>query len=118
MASATMNWQDLLGRLNLRQAAGPILIVMVLAMMVLPLPPFALDLFFTFNIAISIIVMLVAVYTLRPLDFSIFPTLLLVTTLLRLSLNVASTRVVLLYGHTGPDAAGKVIEAFGSFLIG
>ena len=113
-----MNWQDFLGRLNLRQAAGPVLIVMILAMMVLPLPAFALDLLFTFNIAISIIVMLVAVYTMRPLDFSVFPTLLLVTTLLRLSLNVASTRIVLLHGHTGPDAAGKVIEAFGNFLIG
>ena len=113
-----MTWQDTFGRLKLGHSAGPILILMVLSMMVLPIPPFALDLFFTFNIAISIIVMLVAVYTTRALDFSIFPTLLLVTTLLRLSLNVASTRVVLLEGHTGPDAAGKVIEAFGNFLIG
>lgn len=118
MANATMNWQTIFGRLGLRHSAGPLLIVMILAMMVLPLPTFALDLFFTFNIAISIIVMLVAVYTTRALDFSIFPTLLLVTTLMRLSLNVASTRVVLLHGHTGPDAAGKVIEAFGNFLIG
>ena len=77
-----------------------------------------LDLFFTFNIALSVMVMLVALYTLKPLDFSIFPTVLLVTTLLRLSLNVASTRIVLLEGHTGPDAAGKVIEAFGHFLVG
>jgi flagellar biosynthesis protein FlhA len=74
--------------------------------------------FFTFNIAISIMVLLVAMYTMKPLDFAIFPTVLLVTTLLRLSLNVASTRVVLLQGHTGPDAAGKVIEAFGHFLVG
>ena len=94
------------------------LIIMILAMMVLPLPPLVLDLLFTFNIAISVIVLLVAMATLKPLDFSIFPTILLVTTLLRLSLNVASTRVVLLHGHTGPDAAGKVIEAFGHFLVG
>jgi flagellar biosynthesis protein FlhA len=105
-------------RMNLRQVAAPVLIVMILAMMVLPLPTFLLDLFFTFNIALSIIVILVALSTVRPLDFSVFPTLLLVTTLLRLSLNVASTRIVLLDGHTGPDAAGKVIEAFGNFLIG
>jgi flagellar biosynthesis protein FlhA len=87
-------------------------------MMVLPLPPFVLDVFFTFNIAISVMVLLVAMYTMRPLDFSIFPTVLLVTTLLRLSLNVASTRIILLQGHNGPDAAGKVIEAFGHFLVG
>jgi flagellar biosynthesis protein FlhA len=86
--------------------------------MVLPLPPFVLDVFFTFNIAISVMVLLVAMYTMRPLDFSIFPTVLLVTTLLRLSLNVASTRIILLQGHNGPDAAGKVIEAFGHFLVG
>ena len=108
----------MLGRANLRQIAGPVLIILILSMMVLPLPTFALDIMFTFNIAISIIVMLVAVYTVRPLDFSVFPSLLLITTLLRLSLNVASTRVVLMEGHTGPDAAGKVIEAFGNFLIG
>jgi flagellar biosynthesis protein FlhA len=102
----------------LRQMAAPILIVMILAMMVLPLPAFLLDLFFTFNISLSIMVMLVSMYTRRPLDFSVFPTVLLVTTLLRLSLNVASTRIVLLEGHTGPDAAGKVIEAFGHFLVG
>ncbi len=102
----------------LRQLSAPLLIIMILAMMVLPLPAFALDLFFTFNIALSIMVMLVAMYTNRPLDFSVFPTVLLVTTLLRLSLNVASTRIVLLEGHTGPDAAGKVIEAFGHFLVG
>src|SRR4249919_1563657 len=100
------------------QLAAPLLIVLILAMMVLPLPPFALDLLFTFNIAMSMLVLLVALYVLKPLDFSLFPTVLLLTTLLRLSLNVASTRVVLLYGHTGPDAAGKVIESFGYFLIG
>ncbi|MBN8488151.1 MAG: flagellar biosynthesis protein FlhA [Burkholderiales bacterium] len=97
---------------------APIFIVMVLAMMVLPLPPFALDLFFTFNIAMSLMVMLVAAQMIKPLDFAAFPTVLLVTTLLRLSLNVASSRVVLMEGHTGTGAAGKVIEAFGHFLIG
>ncbi|MEI6972902.1 MAG: FHIPEP family type III secretion protein, partial [bacterium] len=114
----TLTLQGFLGRLNLRQMLAPVLIIFILSMMVLPLPPFVLDVFFTFNIAISVMVLLVAMYTLRPLDFSIFPTVLLVTTLLRLSLNVASTRIVLLQGHTGPDAAGKVIEAFGHFLVG
>ena len=110
--------QDFIARVNLRQLMAPALIVFILSMMVLPLPPFALDVFFTFNIAISVMVLLVAMYVTRPLDFSVFPTVLLVTTLLRLSLNVASTRIVLLEGHNGPDAAGKVIEAFGHFLVG
>ena len=114
----TLTLQGFLGRLNIRQMLAPLLIVLILSMMVLPLPPFVLDVFFTFNIAISVMVLLVAMYTMKPLDFSIFPTVLLVTTLLRLSLNVASTRVVLLHGHNGPDAAGKVIEAFGHFLVG
>ena len=103
---------------NFRTLSGPLLIIMILAMMVLPLPPFILDLLFTFNIAIAIIVLMVSLYTKNPLDFAVFPTILLITTLLRLSLNIASTRVVLLDGHTGPDAAGKVIEAFGHFLVG
>jgi flagellar biosynthesis protein FlhA len=112
-----------LDRLNLghtpwKALAAPILIMMILAMMVLPLPAFALDLLFTFNIALSLVVLMVAVYTRKPLEFAAFPTVLLVTTLLRLSLNVASTRVVLLNGHTGGDAAGKLIEAFAHFLIG
>ena len=98
--------------------AGPILIILILSMMVLPLPPFLLDLLFTFNIALSIMVLLVSMYTKKALDFAAFPAVLLFTTLLRLSLNVASSRVVLLEGHTGPDAAGKVIEAFGHFLVG
>jgi flagellar biosynthesis protein FlhA len=110
--------QATLPRAGLRQMAGPLLIILILGMMVLPLPPIALDLLFTFNIAISMMVMLVALYVFKPLDFSLFPTVLLLTTLLRLSLNVASTRVVLLHGHTGPDAAGKVIESFGHFLVG
>jgi flagellar biosynthesis protein FlhA len=98
--------------------AAPILIILLLAMMILPLPAFALDLFFSFNIAMSVIVLLTALYTIKPLDFMAFPAVLLVTTMLRLSLNVASTRVVLTEGHTGGAAAGKVIEAFGHFLIG
>ncbi|MFN0314247.1 MAG: flagellar biosynthesis protein FlhA [Burkholderiales bacterium] len=102
----------------LKQFTGPILIIVILAMMVMPLPTFALDLLFTFNIAISLMVLMVVMYTARAVDFSMFPTIILVTTLLRLSLNVASTRVVLLHGHQGPDAAGKVIEAFGHFLVG
>ena len=104
--------------ISLRGLAAPLFIVMVLAMMILPLPPFLLDLLFTFNIALGLIVLLASVYANRPMDFAAFPTVLLLTTLLRLSLNVASTRVVLLNGHTGPDAAGKVIEAFGHFLVG
>ena len=103
---------------NMRLLGAPLFIIMVLSMMVLPLPPFALDLIFTFNISLAVMVLLVAMYTGKPLDFSVFPTVLLVTTLLRLALNVASTRVVLLEGHSGPDAAGKVIEAFGHFLVG
>ena len=114
----TLNLRQLLTPANLRQLAAPLLIVIILSMMVLPLPVFLLDVFFTFNIAISVMVMLVAMYSTRPLDFSVFPTVLLVSTLLRLSLNVASTRIVLLEGHGGPDAAGKVIEAFGNFLVG
>ncbi len=97
---------------------APLFIIMVLAMMVLPLPPFALDLLFTFNIAMALMVMVVAAYMVRPLDFAVFPSVILLTTLLRLSLNVASTRVVLVEGHTGPGAAGAVIESFGHFLIG
>ncbi len=116
--AAEISLQGVLGRLNLTQLGAPLLILMILAMMVLPLPAFALDIFFTFNIAISVLVLLVAINTQRTLDFSSFPTVLLVTTLLRLSLNVASSRVVLLEGHAGPDAAGKVIEAFGHFLVG
>jgi flagellar biosynthesis protein FlhA len=98
--------------------AAPVLVIMLLMMMIVPLPAFLLDLFFSFNIAISVIVLLTSLYTVKPLDFMAFPTVLLLTTMLRLALNVASTRIVLTEGHTGPDAAGKVIEAFGHFLIG
>jgi len=97
---------------------APILLVMLLAMIVIPLPTILLDIFFTFNIALSLIVMMVVVYVSRPLDFSLFPTVLLIATLLRLALNVASTRIILLEGHAGGAAAGKVIESFGSFVIG
>ena len=101
-----------------KSLAAPILIIMLLAMMVLPLPAFILDIFFSFNIALAIVVLLTSLYTVKPLDFMAFPTILLISTMLRLSLNVASTRVVLTEGHNGADAAGKVIEAFGHFLIG
>ena len=104
--------------MNARSLAGPLLILMILGMMVLPLPAFLLDMMFTFNIALSIMVLLVSINTNKPLEFAAFPTVLLLTTLLRLSLNVASTRIVLMEGHTGPDAAGKVIEAFGHYLVG
>jgi flagellar biosynthesis protein FlhA len=100
------------------RAAAPLLVVAILALMVLPIPAWLLDGFFTLNIAVALMVMMVAAYMVRPLDFAAFPTVLLLTTLMRLSLNVASTRVVLLEGHTGPGAAGAVIEAFGHFLIG
>ena len=96
----------------------PLLLLVILGMMTLPVPPFLLDVLFTFNIALSIVVLLVGVYAMRPLDFAAFPTILLVATLLRLALNVASTRVVLLHGHDGGDAAGKVIQAFGEVVIG
>jgi flagellar biosynthesis protein FlhA len=101
-----------------RTLAAPLAIILILAMMILPLPAFILDLLFTFNIAIAMLVLLAAVNTRKPLEFAAFPTVLLLTTLMRLSLNVASTRVVLMHGHTGSDAAGKVIEAFGHFVVG
>ncbi|MFA6052170.1 MAG: flagellar biosynthesis protein FlhA [Methylobacter sp.] len=97
---------------------APLVIVMVLAMLILPLPAFLLDLLFTFNIAFSLIILLVVVYTVKPLEFASFPTVILLATILRLALNVASTRIVLMEGHNGGDAAGKVIEAFGAFVIG
>ncbi|MDH5229318.1 MAG: flagellar biosynthesis protein FlhA [Gammaproteobacteria bacterium] len=96
----------------------PLLILALLGMMILPLPPFLLDLFFTFSISLSLIMLLASVYIDRPLDLSVFPTMLLVATLLRLALNIASTRIVLLEGHTGTGSAGSVIEAFGEFVIG
>lgn len=116
--NGALKFSKLFNSANMRSLAAPIFIVLILAMLVLPLPPFALDMLFTFNIALSIMVLLVSLSTKKALDFAAFPTVLLLSTLLRLSLNVASTRVVLLEGHTGPDAAGKVIEAFGHFLVG
>lgn len=101
-----------------QRLAVPMLVLLILAMMVLPLPTFMLDVLFTLNIALAMIVLLVSLNARRPLDFSVFPTVLLLTTLLRLALNVASTRIILMQGHTGPDAAGKVIESFGNFLVG
>ncbi|WP_422667177.1 flagellar biosynthesis protein FlhA [Buchnera aphidicola] len=98
--------------------AGPILILIILSMMVLPLSSFILDIFFTFNIALSIMILLVSMFTRHTLDFASFPTILLFSTLLRLALNVASTRVIFLYGHIGTSAAGRVIESFGHFLVG
>jgi flagellar biosynthesis protein FlhA len=103
----------------LRTGIGvPIGVLAVLAMIVLPLPPMALDILFTFNIALSVVIMMTVFYVSRPVEFGVFPTVLLVATLLRLALNVASTRVVLLNGHSGPGAAGRVIQAFGEFVIG
>ena len=96
----------------------PLLLVVTLAMMMVPMSPVALDFLFTFNIALSVAILLTVIYVGRPLDFAVFPTVLLVVTLLRLALIVASTRVVLLEGHNGPGAAGKVIEAFGAFVVG
>ncbi|MDD7804631.1 MAG: flagellar biosynthesis protein FlhA [Endozoicomonas sp. (ex Botrylloides leachii)] len=96
----------------------PLIVLMTLGMVTLPMPPFMLDVLFTFNIALALLILLVSVYALKPLDFAVFPTILLVSTLLRLALNVASTRVVLLNGHTGSDAAGKVIQSFGEVVIG
>jgi flagellar biosynthesis protein FlhA len=116
--NGTLSLSNLFSGANARALAAPTFIVLILAMLVLPLPSFALDMLFTFNIALSIMVLLVSLSTKKALEFAAFPTVLLLSTLLRLSLNVASTRIVLLEGHTGPDAAGKVIEAFGHFLVG
>ncbi len=111
-------WMSGLGTRGAAALAAPIFIVILLAMMILPLPAFVLDVFFSFNIALSVIVLLTALYTVKPLDFMAFPAILLISTMLRLALNVASTRIVLTEGHTGGAAAGKVVEAFGHFLIG
>jgi flagellar biosynthesis protein FlhA len=101
-----------------RGLGAPLVILALLGMVTIPLPAILLDVFFTFNIVISIVVLMVTIYAKRPLDFAVFPTVILITTLFRLSLNIASTRVILLEGHNGGDAAGKVIEAFGAFVIG
>ncbi|MFP4076324.1 MAG: FHIPEP family type III secretion protein, partial [Halochromatium sp.] len=116
--TAMLDKQAWLGNLQIKLLAGPVLILMILGMMILRLPPFMLDLLFTFNIALAVMVLLVSMFTQKPLDFAAFPAVLLFTTLLRLSLNVASTRVILMEGHQGGDSAGKVIQAFGEFLVG
>ncbi|PYG04069.1 MULTISPECIES: flagellar biosynthesis protein FlhA [unclassified Thioalkalivibrio] len=113
-----MSFLDRLSGMGRWGLGAPLLLIAMLSMMVLPLPPVALDVLFTFNIALSLVVIMVAVYTPRPLEFAVFPTVLLVATLLRLALNIASTRVILLEGHTGTDAAGQVIQAFGDFVVG
>ena len=115
MATAVM---DNVKGLSKSGLGTPLLLLALLAMMILPMPAFGLDLLFTFNITLSLVILLVAVYTLRPLQFAVFPSVLLIATLLRLALNVASTRVVLLHGHSGTAAAGHVIEAFGEFVVG
>ena len=112
------NIRQNLSRFDASGLGVPALVLLIMSMLVLPLPAWLLDILFTFNILISLIVILVAIGITRPLEFSSFPAILLFTTMLRLALNVASTRVVLVEGHTGPDAAGKVIEAFGEFVIG
>ena len=108
----------ILQRLNWHTLAAPILVIMVLAMLIIPLPTFLLDIFFTFNITLGLIILLVSLYMVRPLEFAAFPTALLLTTLLRLSLNVAAARIILLHGQNGPGAAGRVIESFGEFVVG
>ncbi|WP_267223487.1 flagellar biosynthesis protein FlhA [Dyella silvae] len=113
-ATALSNLKSL-GR---RGLGAPVIMLAALAMMMLPLPPFILDMLFSFNIALSLVILLAVIYVMRPLEFAAFPTVVLMATLLRLALNIASTRVVLLHGHDGPGAAGKVIEAFGEFVIG
>lgn len=109
---------NILSTPGLRGLGAPILLMIMMAMIVVPLAPFLLDVMFSFNISLALVVLLVTVYSLRPLDFGLFPTVLLVATLLRLALNVASTRIVLLEGHSGTGAAGHVIEAFGQFVVG
>jgi flagellar biosynthesis protein FlhA len=116
-----MEQNDLTSRLKTilsGNLAAPMVLVALLAMVVLPLPAFMLDLLFSFNIALSLTIMLASIYVKKPLHFAAFPSILLIATLLRLALNVASTRIVLLEGHTGTAAAGNVIEAFGEFVIG
>ncbi|GKT11152.1 MAG: flagellar biosynthesis protein FlhA [Thiomicrorhabdus sp.] len=116
-----MDLKQLLDKLKRSMTGGlgvPIAVLALLGMITIPLPPFLLDAFFTFNIALSLVVLMVTLYAKRPLDFAIFPTIILLATLFRLSLNIASTRVILLEGHDGGAAAGHVIEAFGEFVIG
>ncbi|MEZ2416798.1 flagellar biosynthesis protein FlhA [Luteibacter sp. RCC_6_2] len=116
--AASSNFMGTFRQIGRRGIAAPVAMLIMLGMMMLPLPPFMLDLLFTFNIALSLVILLATMYVMRPLELASFPTVVLFATLLRLALNIASTRVVLLHGHNGPGAAGKVIEAFGEFVIG
>jgi len=118
MADSSLQGNATISEIARSGLVAPLLVVVLLGMLLVPMPVIGLDLLFTFNIALSLIVLLATVYALRPLDFSSFPTVLLVATMLRLALNIASTRVVLLHGHTGTQAAGSVIESFGNFVIG
>jgi len=117
---ATANVSTIRQTLSTFELSGlgiPVLVLLIISMLILPLPPFLLDVLFTFNIVIGLVIIMIAINVSRPLEFSSFPSILLLATMLRLGLNVASTRVVLVNGHEGPDAAGKVIEAFGEFVI-
>src|SRR5579875_119526 len=116
--AASTNLMGTFRQIGRRGIAAPVAMLIMLGMMMLPLPPFMLDVLFSFNIALSLVIVLAVIYVMRPLEFAAFPTVVLMATLLRLALNIASTRVVLLHGHDGPGAAGKVIEAFGEFVIG
>jgi flagellar biosynthesis protein FlhA len=110
-----LHWKDILGRTDIMAAIGMVSILMI---MIIPLPPILLDLLLSTNITIALLIMVISLYTVRATDFSIFPAILLATTLFRLSLNVASTRLILLRGDEGPAAAGAVIESFGQFVVG
>ena len=112
------NFRHLASIFPLGSLVTPALVLLVLTLLVLPIPPLMLDIFFTFNIILALLIIMVAILTSRPMDFSSFPVIILFATVMRLGLNVASTRVVLIEGHAGGDAAGKVIEAFGQFVIG
>jgi flagellar biosynthesis protein FlhA len=116
--AASSNLMGTFRQIGRRGVAAPVAMLIMLGMMMLPLPPFMLDLLFTFNIALSLVILLATMYVMRPLELASFPTVVLFATLLRLALNIASTRVVLLHGHNGPGAAGHVIEAFAEFVIG
>ncbi len=118
MATAAIDVKSQITQFIQSGLGTPLLLMGILAMVILPLPTLLLDMLFTFNITFALIILLIVVYARKPLDFALFPTVILIATLLRLALNVASTRVVLLNGHEGPDAAGKVIQSFGEVVIG
>ena len=119
MENATLsNIRQDMSRIELSGLGIPVIVLLIISMLVLPLPSFLLDFLFTFNILLGVVIIMIAINSSKPLDFSAFPAILLLATMLRLGLNVASTRLVLVKGHEGPDAAGKVIEAFGEFVIG